>query len=217
MKEKWDQKRVTAAPAKLKLYSNPNSRGRIARWMLEEVGEPYDVEFLAYGGAMKTPEFLAINPMGKVPTLVHNHQVITETPAICVYLAETFPKACLAPTESERAEFWRWIFFAAGPLESAITNTTLGVKHNPEKESMLGYGSLADVLDVMQAKCEAGVFLAGSRFTAVDVYAGSQLAFGMQFGAVEKRPAFEHYCSRIQNRDAYKRAFELDKAAQPPS
>ena len=195
------------------LYSNPMSRGRIARWMLEEVGQPYKVEYLEYGGSMKSPEFLALNPMGKVPTLLHGTTVVTEGAAICAYLADSFPNANLAPALDQRAAYYRWLFFAAGPVEASLTNKNLGVKTPADKESMVGYGNSAVVLDVLEKACQDNEYLAGDIFSAADVYAGSQIGFGLQFGTIEKRDAFASYWARISDRDAYRRSMELDNAS----
>lgn len=190
----------------LKLYTNPQSRGLIAQWMLEEIGQPYELKQVEYGPAMKSAEFLKLNPMGKVPTLVHDNNVITEVAAICAYLAETFPDAELAPLPDERAAYYRWMFFAAGPFESAVTNKSLKVTHDPEKESMLGYGNLDLVLDTLEDVCKQSDYIAGSRFTAADVYVGSQIGFSLMFGTIDKRDAFTAYWARCMERAAYKRA-----------
>jgi len=195
------------------LYSNPMSRGRIARWMLEEVGQPYKVQYIDYGPSMKSPEFLAVNPMGKVPALSHGDTVITEGAAICAYLADRYPNANLAPPLDQRAAYYRWLFFAAGPVEASLTNKNLGVDTPEEKESMVGYGTIERVLDVFEQACKQSPYLAGDNFSAADVYAGSQIGFGLQFGSIEKRDAFEQYWARISDRDAYRRSMELDNAS----
>jgi glutathione S-transferase len=195
----------------LTLYTNPMSRGRIARWMLEEVGAEYETVLLDYAGSMKGPEFLALNPMGKVPAIVHRGQVVTETAAICAYLADAFPEAELAPTTDERAAYYRWLFFAAGPLEHAITNRTLGAS-TEGKEQMAGYGSYDATVDVLEGAVSAHRYIAGNRFMAADVYVGSHLMWGLQFGSLPKRPAFEDYWGRLAERAAHKRATELDDA-----
>jgi glutathione S-transferase len=198
----------------LVLYTNPQSRGRIARWILEEVGQPYKVEVLDYASTMKGPAYLAINPMGKVPALRHGDAVVTETAAICAYLADAFPQAGLAPapTSKERAPYYRWMFFSAGPLEAALSNKALGFVVPPERERMIGYGSLAQALSVLEAAVSKSDYLAGDKFTAADLYVGSHIGFGMMFGTLEKRPAFEKYWQRVSSRPAYKRANELDEA-----
>jgi glutathione S-transferase len=201
------------------LYTNPMSRGRIARWMLEEVGQPYKTEVLDYASTMKAPAYLAINPMGKVPALRHGDAVVTETAAICAYLADAFPQAGLAPPPGHRlrAPYYRWLFFTAGPIEAASSNKALGVVVPPERERMMGYGNFALALKTLEDAVSRGHYLAGDSFTAADLYVGSQIGFGMMFGMIEKRPAFEQYWQRLSNRPACLRAKELDDAqvAQP--
>ena len=204
-------------PDELVLYTNPMSRGRIARWMLEEVGQPYSVEILDYASEMKAPAFLAVNPMGKVPALRHGDTVVTEGAAICAYLADAFPQAGLAPPPGhpDRGPYYRWLFFAAGPIEAAVTNRALGVEVPKERERMAGYGNLAMTLAAIEGWLEGRQYLAGDRFTAADVYAGSALGWGMQFGSIERRPVFESYWTRISQRPAAIRARDLDDALLP--
>ena len=196
----------------LVFYTNPMSRGRIVRWMLEEVGQPYRTQVLDYAESMKSPAYLAINPMGKVPALTHGVTVITEGAAICAYLADAFPQAGLAPppADPERGPYYRWLFFAAGPLESALTNRRLGVEVSPEQQRMAGYGSYAQVMDALEQTLDGREYLAGGRFSAADLYLGANLDYAMNFGAVEKRPAFEAYVARLRKRPAYVRASEID-------
>jgi len=195
---------------KLTLYTNPMSRGRIVRWLLEELGIEYDVKVLEYGATMKAPEYLAINPMGKVPAVVHGNNIVTECAAICTYLAETFPEAGLAPTAEERGAYYRWLFFAAGPLEQAIGIKALGVDIPQDKQGMLGCGNVTLTLDTLSYAVKANPYIAGDRFTAADVYVGSHLGFGMQFGTIEKRPEFVSYWQRICDRPAHIKASQLD-------
>lgn len=202
-------------PGELVLYTNPMSRGRIARWMLEEVGAPYRAELLDYATTMKQSDYLAVNPMGKVPALRHGETVVTETPAICAYLADAFAEAELAPPLDRRGPYYRWLFFAAGPLEAAITNTALQLEPPDDKRGMVGYGSFAQVLDVLEAEVSAKPYLVDARFTAADLYVGAQLGWGMQFGIVEKRQAFVDYWGRVGERPAHRRARELDDALVP--
>jgi glutathione S-transferase len=201
----------------LVLYTNPMSRGRIARWMLEEIGQPYETVMLDYATTLKAPAYLAINPMGKIPALTHGDAVVTECAAICAYLADAFPEAGLAPPigSKSRAPYFRWLFFAAGPVEAAITNKQMGFELAPGKERTAGYGSLERVLNALELAVTASPYLAGEHFTAADVYAGSQIGFGLRFGTVEKRPEFTAYWNRISARPAYLRAAELDDAAMP--
>jgi glutathione S-transferase len=196
----------------LTLYTNPMSRGRIARWMLEEVEEEYDTVILDYDTTMKAEPYLSINPMAKVPAIVHNHKTVTECAAICAYLAEAFPDADLAPRDEERADYYRWLFFAAGPVEAATGNRALGVVPDVAQQRMIGYGSFERVIDVLEHAVAAHPYIAGARFTAADVYVGSQVIWGMQFGWLPKRDAFVTYAARLTNRAAYLRAAALDDA-----
>jgi glutathione S-transferase len=201
----------------LVFYTNPQSRGRIVRWMLEEVGQPYRTEVLAYGPTMKTPDYLAINPMGKVPAVKHGETVVTEAAAICAYLADAFPQAKLAPppTDRLRAPYYRWMFFAAGPLEAAVTNKAFGFAVPPEREASVGYGTYDRVLGALEKALSSGRYLLGDTFSAADVYVGSHIRFGLMFGTIEKRPAFAAYLERATARPTYKRANELDDALMP--
>ena len=196
------------------LYTNPMSRGRIARWMLEEVGQPYKTEVLDYASTMKAPAYLAINPMGKVPALRHGDAVVTETAAICAYLADAFPQAGLAPPPGHRlrAPYYRWLFFTAGPFEAASSNKALGFVVPAERERMIGYGNIGQVLKALEDAVSRSPYLAGDSFTAADLYVGSQIGFGMMFGMIEKRAAFEQYWQRLSSRPACIRAKELDDA-----
>lgn len=200
-------------------YTNPMSRGRIARWMLEETGQPYRTQVLEYGGSMKAADYLAINPMGKVPAIVHRDVVITEAAAICSYLADAFPQAGLAPALSDalRGSYYRWMFFAAGPVEAAVSAKALGLLAPPERSGTVGYGTFEQVVDTLeQAVVEGGPWLLGDTFTAADVYVGSQVLWGQQFKTLPPRPAFIEYCSRLQSREAWQRASALDNALMPP-
>jgi len=205
----------------LVFYTNPMSRGRIVRWMLEEIGRPYRAELLEYGTTMKAPDYLAINPMGKVPAIRHGDTVVTECGAICAYLADAFPEAGLAPPPGDRLRgpYYRWMFFAAGPVEAAVSNKALGFEVPPDRRGTVGYGSLADVTNALESAVSGHDYIVGDRFTAADVYVGSQIGWGMMFGTIEKRPAFERYWARIGARPAAMRARQIDDAlmpAQPP-
>jgi glutathione S-transferase len=198
----------------LVFYTHPMSRGRIVRWMLEEIGAPYRTELLDYGTTMKAPEYLAINPMGKVPALQHDGVVITEAAAICTYLADAFPRAGLAPQAGarQRAPYYRWLFFAAGPLESAIINQGMGFVVPPERERSAGYGSLQAVTDVLDAMLTAQRYVLGDRFSAADVYLGASVGWGLGFGMLPKRASFERYVAEVTARPAAVRAREIDDA-----
>lgn len=197
----------------LTLYTNPRSRGRIARWMLEEVGQPYDTVVVPYGPPMKAPEYLALNPMGKVPTLVHGDTVVTETPAILAYLADAFPAAGLAPPLAERGAYYRWLFFAAGPMEAAVTDQALGVKVEAKQQGFVGYGSAQLTEDTLAAALAGRTFIAGDRFSAADLYLCAKLDFALAFGNLPKRPEFLAYCAAHAQRPAKRRAAALDDAA----
>jgi len=199
-------------------YTNPMSRGRIVRWMLEEVGQPYRTEILDYATTMKAPAYLAVNPMGKVPALRHGGTVVTECAAICAYLADAFPQAGLAPPlgDHARGPYFRWLFFAAGPIEAVAMNKALGFTVPSDKERMAGYGSYAHVIGALDGLLSANDYVIGDRFTAADVYLGSHIGWGMQFGTFEKRPAFERYWARLSMRPAAMRAKEIDDKLMPP-
>jgi len=173
----------------ISFYTNPMSRGQVARWALHEAGAEYEQILLEYGTSMKAEDYLKINPMGKVPAIVHDGKVVTEGADICAYLADAFPDASLAPTAAERADYYRWLFYAAGPLEAAITNRSLGFEVAPDKEMMAGYGNYDRVVDVLDGKFQTDDYVCGSRFTMADVYVGAQLVWGTQFGTLPKRDA----------------------------
>jgi len=191
-------------------HTHPKSRGRIVRWMLEECGCEYETRVVDYGPAMQNAEYRRINPMGKVPAIEHDGQIVTEAAAICAYLADAFPAAGLAPPLADRAAYYRWLFFAAGPLEAAIVNQALGVELSAEQQGFVGYGSLDRVLDTLESALTEGAFIAGDTFSAADLYLGSQIGFGLQFNTIEARPAFSRYWERLSGREAYARANALD-------
>jgi glutathione S-transferase len=196
------------------LYTNPMSRGRIVRWMLEEIGRPYRAELLDYGTTMKSAEYLAINPMGKVPAIRHGDTVVTEAAAICAYLADAFPEAGLAPSVGDhaRGDYYRWMFFAAGPLEAAVTVRAMGFEVPDDKRMSAGWGGYDDVIETLAAAVEAREYLAGGKFSAADLYVGSHIGWGMQTGTIAPRPAFEAYVGRLYARPAAVRSDEIDNA-----
>ena len=207
--------------ADLVLYTNPMSRGRIARWMLEEIGAEYDTEIVAYD-RMKDPAFLAVNPMVKVPAISHRGRIVTECAAICAYLADAFPEAGLGPNDDERADYYRWLFYAAGPVEQAVTNHHAKWDPAPEQGRMFGYGSYDKVVAVLDEHFSSREYVCGSRFTAADVYVGSAIMWGTMFGTLPKLDSFVAYAGRLAGRDAHKRATAKDdeaaasmQAAQP--
>jgi glutathione S-transferase len=192
----------------LVFYTNPQSRGNIVHWMLEEIGRPYTIKVLEYGTTMKAPEYLAVNPMGKVPAIRHGGTIVTEAAAICAYLADAFPEAGLAPAPEHRGDYYRWLFFTASCLEPAVSNHANGWKPTTDQEMSFGYGSYARVLDSLSAWLEGRTYVAGDRFTAADVLLASQLQWGMMSGMIEKRRAFEVYIEAHIQRPAAKRADE---------
>ncbi len=193
-------------------YTNPMSRGQIVRWALEEAGADYETAILEYGPGMKAPEFLAINPMGKVPAIRHGGRVVTECAAICAYLAEAFPQAGLAPTAEERAAYYRWMFFAAGPLEQATTVRAMGWTTEEDRSAMLGFGSYDDTVGAVELLLNECDYVCGGRFTMADVYVGSHIEWCLGYGTLPKRPAFEAYAERLTAREAHKRARGIDAA-----
>lgn len=197
---------------KLHFYTHPQSRGRIVRWMLEELSVPYTTTVLDYATTMRAAEYRAINPMGKVPAIIHGNTIVTETAAICAYLADAFPEAGLAPPAGSalRGPYYRWLFFAAGPIEAAASNQALGFIVPPDKARMMSYGTYALATDVLEAAVSHGPYLLGDSFSAADVYVGSQIGFGMRFGTLDKRPAFERYWSTVSSRPAAIRARAID-------
>lgn len=193
-------------------YTHPQSRGRIARWALEEAGATYETQVVEYGTTMKGEDYLSINPMGKVPAIVHAGRVVTECAAICAYLAEAFPEAGLAPTADERADYYRWLFFAAGPVEQAVTNNFAKFEPSADQGRMFGYGNYALAVDVLEKAVSAHPYIAGDRFTAADIYVGSAIGWGTMFGTLPKREAFLDYFARLSGREAYQRAGAKDDA-----
>ena len=196
-------------------YTNPQSRGRIVRWMLEEVGRPYRTVVLDYGTTMKAADYMAINPMGKVPAITHRGVTVTEGAAICTYLADAFPEAGLAPAIDDpmRGPYLRWMFFAAGPVEAAVTAKAFNLLPPAEKAGAVGYGSFDQTIDALElAVSGPGPWILGDRFSAVDVYLGSQVAWGLMFKTIPERDAFKAYAARLMTREASIRARQIDDA-----
>ena len=196
----------------LTFYTNPMSRGRIVRWMLEEVGASYETVVLDYASTMKDAPYRAINPMGKVPAIVHDGHIVTECAAICAYLADAYPAAGLAPPLPARSDYYRWLFFAAGPVEQAVTNKSLGVVPDDKQQRMAGYGTFDLTIETLAKALTVNPYFAGDQFSAADVYAGSQVIWGIQFGSIASNAVFQDYIARVTDRPAYKRAGELDDA-----
>ncbi|GAB1477581.1 glutathione S-transferase family protein [Paracoccaceae bacterium] len=194
----------------LTFYTNPMSRGRMVRWMLEEVGQPYETVVLDYGTTMKAPAYLAVNPMGKVPALVHPGGVVTEVAAICCFLADAFPQAGLMP--ADRGNFYRWMFFGAGPVEQAVVNTSMGWVPEPDKRGRIGYGCIEDVVATLTGHLKGRDYFCGAGFSAADVYLGSQIGWGLRFGTLPGNAVLSAYWDRIKERPALMRANAQDDA-----
>ena len=199
--------------AELVFYTNPMSRGRIIRWMLEEVGEPYETVILDYSSTMKATDYLAINPMGKVPAITHKGRVVTEAAAICAFLADVYPQAGLGPRDEEKADYYRWLFYAAGPVEQAVTHPYAKWDPAPEQGRMFGYGNYETVVDVIDELFSGRDYVCGDRFTAADVYVGSQIMFPMQFKMLPEKDSFLRYRDRLTAREAYRRGTRIDDDA----
>lgn len=200
------QAKGSAMTKELVFYTNPQSRGMVVHWVLEEIGAPYSIEVKEYGTTMKAPEYLAINPMGKVPAIRHGDTVVTETAAICAYLADAFPQAELAPAPTARGDYYRWLFFAAGCVEPAMSNHAAGWDPAPEMQARFGYGSYDAVIETLAKALAGRRYIAGDAFTAADAYVGSMIGFGMRVGVIDKRPEFEAYWSGLEDRPARLRA-----------
>jgi len=198
--------------AEYTFYTHPMSRGQIARWALHEVNADYAQEIVPWD--RKPAALLAANPMGKVPTLIHHHagtdRVVTEAAAICHYLAEMHPQANLLPQDEEMADYFRWLFFAAGPVEQAITARFLKCEPTPEQQPMAGWGSFEKTMSTLEGHLEGRDYVCGNRFTMADVYVGSAVDWGLTFGSVPPQPAFVAYAERLQARAAYKAGKAID-------
>lgn len=194
----------------IQFYYNPMSRARMVHWMLEEVGEPYEIKLLDYRKReLKAPEYLAINPMGKIPAICHRGVVVTETAAICAYLADAFPNRKLAPPSDSplRGPYYRWLFFAAGCVEPALADM-VNPRAGVARTTMLGYGTYEDTVTTLEKAVSADRYLAGPTFTAADVYVGAQIRWGLAFKTLPARPAFVNYVNMLNDRPAYQRAEE---------
>lgn len=198
--------------ADLIFYTNPQSRGRIIRWMLEEVGVPYETQIVPYD-QLKSEAYLAVNPMGKLPSIKHGEHVVTECAAICAYLADVFPQAGLGPRADEKADYYRWLFYAAGPVEAAVSNKAAGWEPSEQQQRMFGYGTFDKVVAVLDELFSLRDYVCGDRFTAADVYVGSHIMFAMQFDMLPRLDSFSRYRERLTRREANKRATELDNQA----
>jgi glutathione S-transferase len=199
--------------AEFTFYTNPMSRGQISRWALHEAGADYDAVEFDWDG--RPAELARLNPMNKVPVLVHHHgghdHVVTECAAINHYLAETHPQAGLLPDAHERASYFRWLFFAAGPLEQAVVANAMGWQVPEGRSGMAGFGSFELTLDALDQWLSANDFAAGNRFTMADTYLGSQFVWGLRFGSIPERASFRAYFDRVTARPAYAAANAIDQ------
>lgn len=195
----------------LEFFTNPMSRGQIVRWALEEIGAPYEEKIISYGPEMTSADYLAVNPMGKVPAIRHDGKVVTEAAGICAYLAAAFPDTGLGPTPEEMADYYRWLFFAAGPVEQAVTAHSMGWKpEGPKQEGMVGFGSYDRVCDVLADAFVNRDYVCGDRFTMADVYCGAQVIWGHEFKTLKPAPSLEAYAARLRERAAYQKAKARD-------
>ena len=195
-------------PNAIQFYYNPMSRSRIVHWMLEELGEPYQIKTLDFAkGEHKATEFLKINPMGKVPAIVDRGVVVTECAAICAYLADAYPRAQLSPRidDPARGAYFRWLFFASGPIESATMDRAFP-RAEPARSGAIGYGTYETAVTTLETAVSVGPYILGDVFSAADVYVCSQIAWSTKFKWLESRPAFDRYVERCCARPAYQRS-----------
>ena len=197
----------------LTLYHAAPSRSSIALWMLEEVGEPFDIHLLSFKkGETRAANYLKVNPMGKVPALKHGDVVVTEAAAICTYLADAFPHAGLnVPIgDPRRGPYLKWLFFGPTCVEAAIMDRSFPRAGEPPRQA-LGYGDHESVMNALSEAVQKGPYLMGEQFTAADVVIGSGLRFGMMFKGLPERPEFVAYAGRVAKRPAAKRAAQKDQ------
>jgi glutathione S-transferase len=198
--------------AEFTFFFHPMSRAQIARWALHEVGADYEPVLVNWDA--KPQELLDANPMGKLPTIIHHHgghdHVVSEAAAVCHYLAAVHPEAALLPGEHELADYFRWLFFAAGPLEQAVTNKAFGWMPDERQEMSVGFGSYDRTIDVLEQWFAGHDYVCGGRFTMADVYVGSAVDWGLAFKTIPERPAFTAYAERFRMREAYREAKAID-------
>lgn len=194
-------------------FFNPMSRAQIARWALHETGADYEPVFVDW--ANKPQALLDANPMGKLPTIVHHHgghdHVVSEAAAVCHYLAEREAPELL-PRDEEKADYFRWLFFAAGPVEQATTAKALGWSPTEQQQGMAGFGSYDRTMDALDGWLSSHDYVCGNRFTMADVYVGSQVDWGLAFKSMPDRPSFNAYAERLRARPAYQAAKAIDNA-----
>jgi glutathione S-transferase len=203
------------AMAEYTFFFNPMSRAQIARWALHEAGADYDPVLVEWDA--KPQALLDANPLGKLPTIIHHHgghdHVVSEAAAVCHYIAEMSAPELL-PTEHEKADYFRWLFFAAGPLEAAIAAKNFGFDSgdDPKKQMTVGWGSYDKVVDALDGWFSGHDFVCGKRFTMADVYVGSHVDWGMQFGTLPQRDSFAAYAERLHARGGYGEGKDIDNA-----
>lgn len=200
--------------SEITFYTHPMSRGRVVRWMLEEIGVPYTVKTMQFGPEMKTPEYLAINPMGKVPAIKHGNTVVTEVAAICAYLADQFPEKNLAPPphSMERGPYYRWLFFMAGPFEMATSALAYDWKIDSSNAQAVGCGRVEDSVNTLEKVLGQSPYICGDHFTAADVLVSSYLWWETMQKNIPQNEVFKDYIKRMESRPAAQRANELDDA-----
>ena len=203
---------MAEASPQLTLYHASPSRSSIVHWMLEELGEPYKLEVLNLrAGDQRKPAYLAINPMGKVPTLKDGDVVVSEVAAICCYLADTYPKAKLAPPigDKRRGEYLKWLFYGPSCLEPAMIDKALN--RPPAPRTTAGWADYDTVVEVLRSAVGAREYLLGEQFTAADVVIGSGLRWGMLFKMFPELPEFVTYVDRLKARPAMQRQLAKDE------
>lgn len=196
--------------AEYTFYTNPMSRGQIVRWALHEAGADYEQVLVDW---QDKGDLLKVNPMGKVPTIVHHHgghdHVVTEAAAICHYLAEMTGPGLL-PRDHEKADYFRWLLFAAGPFEQAVVAKSMGWEVPAEREGMAGFGNYDRTVNALDGWFQGHEYVCGGRFTMADVYVGSAVDWGLQFGSIPSRPSFEAYAARFRDREGYQAGKAID-------
>ncbi|HMV66571.1 MAG TPA: glutathione S-transferase family protein [Myxococcota bacterium] len=192
------------------LYHHPFSRAANVVWMLEEVGVPYELRYVdVTSGAQKTPEYRAINPMGKLPALEDGEARVTESAAIAVYLADRYASGRLAPAldDPRRGAFLRWCFYAPSVIEPGCSAHAAGWAYRP---GAAGWGTWDEMLETIEAAITPGPWLLGEAFSMADVVFGGTIRYMLQFNMLEKRPSFEAYAERLSARPASVRAAAIN-------
>lgn len=200
-------------------YTNPVSRGAVVRWLLTELEVTYDTVILEYDSTesphgIKSADYLAINPMGKVPALKDGEIVITETAAICAYLTDKFADKQLAPALNSplRGEYYRWLFFAHGVLEPAVLANSMNLIVPESQQSTAGYGTYDNVISTLRSKLATGHYVCGDSFTTADLYLANALSFYLQFKLIPELPEFTNYVAYHTTRESFTKAKAIDAA-----